>query len=245
MYRIAIVDDEQTSVEIIRNVMKGIVEQYTHIYNIDGFNSIAEFKRAKKERRYDLLLLDIDLAGEDGIAFADALQKEKSGLIVVFVSNREDLVFDAFKTHAFGFIRKRCFFEDISILTISIFIQQDETAENPQNVIFTVGTRKISLPVRNIIYVESIGSKQYVHISDKENAITINESLTLLEEKLEPHGFLKIYRSYIVNFRFIREIGNTEVVLTTGKSLPVSRQYRKEIMTKYMKMVASTGSVVS
>ena len=63
-------------------------------------------------------------------------------------------------------------------------------------------------------------------------------------QKLEPHGFLRIHKGYLLNYRFIRRIGDNEVTLTSGERLPVSRRKYQEIRDAYMELMQNSGGVM-
>ena len=110
----AVCDDDLSVVDIIANTIvstfraKGIQAQ------ADVFNDAPTLKRAMRDKSYALIFLDIDMPGMGGIEFAEVMQKNQTKTEIIFVSNREDRVFDALRLHPFGFVRKSNFLKDIS-----------------------------------------------------------------------------------------------------------------------------------
>ena len=64
-----------------------------------------------------------------------------------------------------------------------------------------------------------------------------------LEEKLNDQGFIRIHKGYLVNYLYIRQIGNNEVNLTNNKSLPMSNKRKEEIMEKYLSITRKNKSI--
>ncbi|MCD7760703.1 MAG: LytTR family transcriptional regulator [Clostridiales bacterium] len=65
-----------------------------------------------------------------------------------------------------------------------------------------------------------------------------------LEEALSPKGFLRIHKGYLVNYKFIRRLENTEAVLTNGERIPLSRRRVQEIRTRYLELMQDGRTVI-
>lgn len=65
-----------------------------------------------------------------------------------------------------------------------------------------------------------------------------------LEEQLADKGFLRIHKGYLVNYRFIRRLKNTEAVLTNGEELPISRLRVQEIRNQYLEFMQGGGNII-
>ena len=69
-------------------------------------------------------------------------------------------------------------------------------------------------------------------------------SMQDLEEALAPIGFLRIHKGYLVNYKFIRRLENTEAVLTSGERIPLSRRRVQEIRAQYLTLMQDGGNVI-
>ena len=80
---------------------------------------------------------------------------------------------------------------------------------------------EILINVNNIRYFEVEGHHVTAFFDDNEERVsgTLNE----YEERLKSIGFIRIHKSFLVNFRFIRAIGTNSVSLMNGETLPLSR----------------------
>lgn len=84
----------------------------------------------------------------------------------------------------------------------------------------------------DIEWVESCGNYVNLHVGD--SAYMLRETMSRIQERLAPLGFQRVHRSAIVCLARVNEIranssGDGEVVLESGKRLPVSRRYRNEL----------------
>ena len=93
-------------------------------------------------------------------------------------------------------------------------------------------------------YIEGSGKTQMVHIVGKEQPTELHKSMQELEEELASQGFLRIHKGYLLNYRFIRRIGDNEVTLTNDEKLPISRRKYQEIRDAYMDLMQNDGGVM-
>lgn len=89
-----------------------------------------------------------------------------------------------------------------------------------------------ALKRREIAYIETGASKNVI-FHTTARAIANRSSLGRWEGELAEDGFFRIHSAYLVNLAFVRSIEGTEVVLTTGERLPVSKHRRRELMAAF------------
>ena len=82
------------------------------------------------------------------------------------------------------------------------------------------------------------------HIVGRDEPMELHRSMQELEEELTPQGFLRIHKGYLLNYRFIRRIGDNEVTLTSEERLPISRRKYQEIRDAYMELMQNDGGVM-
>ena len=92
--------------------------------------------------------------------------------------------------------------------------------------------RDFLVRVGEIDWVEASGN--YVNLYVGKRAYPLRETMIGIEQRLEPHGFLRVHRSAIVNLERIRalvpgEAGDGAVQLDNEQEVPVSRRYRKSL----------------
>lgn len=239
---LAICDDEAD----ILSVVSGAIENTFKKYGIEATTEI--FKRAKelehrmKEQEFALIFLDIDMPQMDGITFAKRLRGSNSRTDIIFISNREDKVFDALRVNPAGFIRKRRFLEDVTAV-IDQWMQNRKEAERNMLLVETP-QGSISIPVDTILYIEGAGRYQMVHSSGTAEPIAMSYSMHKLEERLSEMGFLRIHKGYLVNYQFIRRLKDTCAVLTNGEEIPMSRLRVQEIRNQYLELMQSNRNII-
>lgn len=240
---VAVCDDDEAAIGIIGSSLKDVFAQHGVEVGVSLFTSAVELQRSMRVRRYDLLLLDIDMPQLDGITFARELRESGSDIDIMYISNREDKVFDSLRVAPVGFIRKSRFLQDMSEI-VGTYLQSRKSRHEISSIVL----RKNGLirPVRAEVveYIEGHRKEQVLHLKDGDEELTMRSSMKSLEDELAPAGFIRIHQGYLVNFRFIKLIGEGGVELTTGETLPISRRKTTEVRSRYLELIEKEGQMV-
>lgn len=195
-------------------------------------------------RKYAVVFLDIDMPKLDGVELAKAIRKSEKPVDIVFVSNREDKVFDTFSVRPFGFVRKNNFSHDLCD-TLRSYIKM--RIVNDSFVMLQTNNNSVTRNVRvsDIVYIESFRYKQYVYMVDGEK-IDIHMTMKELEEKLAEYDIIRVYQGYIVNLKYVKRIDRTEIILdyNGGTSISISREKVQDLKEKYMSYLRRMGAVL-
>lgn len=239
---LAVCDDQVSILQVVSGAIISTFRQHEIDATVEVFSRAAELERRMKTKSFRLIFLDIDMPGMDGLTFARKLREKNVKTDILFISNREDKVFDALRLNPAGFIRKSRFLEDVSAV-IEQWLKNCPPEEE-QALVFQQRDSVCSIPLDKILYVESIGKLQYVHQTGKEEPASMRRSMHELEELLTPQGFLRIHTGYLVNYRFIRRLDDHEAVLTNGETLPLSRRRVKEVRDQYLTLMQGGGTLI-
>lgn len=80
----------------------------------------------------------------------------------------------------------------------------------------------------DILFVQSSGN--YCDIQTVDQKITIKKSLSYLVSTLEPHGFRRVHRSFLIGLRHIDRINPTDGLIEIGEhQVPLGRKYREPL----------------
>ena len=243
MLKVAILDDNQTALMISTSAVEAFLKEKNAEYKLFSFSNPLNFLASAKEEKFDLSFLDIDMPEMNGLEVADQLSEIAKNGQIIFLSQREDLVFECLKFHPFGFIRKSKLIDDFSLM-MNQWYQTISNAESDETKIdFIDKTKTISFKIKEIVYIEGDRNYQKVVLKDKTSQ-NIRVAMGQLEEKLREHGFIRIHKGYLLNYLYIRSIASDEIYLTTGISLPMSKKRREEIMKQYMTISRKNSAVI-
>lgn len=220
MLQIAICDDEQFYREKIKRLLEKYLKKHELQYELHLFLSGEEFlKQCENSVKYDIVFLDINMEQMDGIETAKRIRSFHSDTYIVFVTAFIDYALEGYKVNAVRYLMKDTL--DLAMKEcMTAILQKMQIAQ----VLFTFMEGEKRLYTDNILYVESRGHKSIFHYMESE-AVTyqIYDKLDSIERKLEGCNFLRIHKSYLVNMKHIRKVGNYTAFLDTGEELPVPR----------------------
>ncbi len=239
---LAICDDDADILSVVSGAIVSNFAKHDITAVVELFSRAKDLEGRMRERDFELLFLDIDMPGMDGITFAQKLRAGNSRTQIIFVSNREDKVFDALRTNPGGFIRKSRFLEDVSAV-VAQWIKNHPREERAKLVVQS-RENTVIVPLDNIFYIECQDKTQYLHAANLTEPVEMRRSMQELEDALLPVGFLRIHKGYLVNYKFVRRLENTEAVLINGERIPMSRRRVQEIRNQYLVLMQGGGTVI-
>ena len=232
-WNIAICDDEKVALELLGSSLRGALRTRNVDASIETFSRPRELLLRMQTTSFDLLFLDIEMPGMTGLELAQRLRREGNLIDIIYISNREDLVF----------IRKNRLIQDVSGV-IDTYMAYKKANEQPKTLIVRERDQVMYLAIDKLQYIEGSGKTQMAHVLGKDAPMELHKSMQELEKELTPQGFLRIHKGYLLNYRFIRRIGDNEVSLTSGEMLPISRRKYQEIRDAYMELMQNDGGVM-
>lgn len=230
MIRIAVVDDEDVFEKMVSERIRDYLQDKPFGLEIRTFRDGAAFLAKCRTETFDLVFLDIDMPQLTGIEIAQRLRMKQADTELVFVSNKEELVYETFQYTPFRFIRKSRFELEIGEALECYLIKRRN-----QSMMYGFSTEQGSKLVNAIAvrYIEVRSHKLTVHL--QETAFTANGNLSDVEKEIGQCGFIRIHKSFLVNFRSIDLINHREVLLDDGRSLPLSRGRQEAVKLALMR----------
>ncbi len=233
MYQAAIVEDEREMLRYMKERMEREFTARSLPVSFDLFSSGKGFLGMVSEHyHYDMVFLDIEMPDIDGITVCRRVREVAPGTLVVFISNKKELVFQTFEVQPFRFIRKSQFDLLVSALTDSVCA---ELAKRNPSILKIVEARSgdlYSFDINTIRYIEAQGKICRIVTGSTDTIVRCR--LMDLEKELAGHHFLKPHRSYLVNCRYIFYIGKNEIMLTDRGTVPVSRGKQEAVKQQFM-----------
>lgn len=235
MIRIAICDDDDTIARIILIQTQKFFKNKEIEFKIDVYNKSPELLNNCLENNYDLLLLDIDMPQLSGFDVSAQLRKNDITTTIIFISGRENFVFRSIKYSPFRFIRKGCLEDELNeaLNDFLIFFTK-------KNVLcdFNCENCSLSLPLNKITYFESFSHSIFINTIDKATfKLNRKYNLKCLESDFIKHGFIRVHKSYLVNFRFIKVIKETDIILTNDVSIPSTKNRIGTVKEQYKSLI--------
>ena len=238
--RVALCDDEQGTLNELASQIEDALAHVGLNVSVKTFESVKPLQNNNEIMLFDVFFLDIDMPGIDGIVFGAYLRERNSDACIVFLSNREDRVFDTFRTAPLRFIRKNKFQEEIGDTAQAILSWWEKRGERFLSVM--VSGQYTSFPLDDIYYIECFGRKQDIVTTSQTK--TIAGTLSELEGKLLNCGFIKPHRGYLVNYKHITSFKASSIHMRNGVAIPVSRYKMPEVKQTFMRLIARESSII-
>lgn len=225
--RCMIIDDDELDTLVLHHHLK----QYENIEIIATFNS-AEKAVPYLDLPIDLLFLDIDLPGMNGIEFRKLAHKIPA---CIFISSHPEYAIETFELDTLDFIPKPLKTDRFhhSIQRLFDFFETKEKCDCFDALIgencikIKEGGNISQVKITDILYLEAL--KDYTRIVTQEKKHCILDSLGNILHKSHFDSFVRIHRSYAVPRHLIRSKNNHEVELVEHIKLPIGRAYKNNL----------------
>ena len=217
MLSIAVCDDEALQCCTLSNKIREILEQRNLSCTIRQFyNGNALLQEAG---HFDILFLDILMQGLDGLETARRFRRQASDQILIFISSSRDYVWNAYDVEAFHYLLKPI--DDRKLAAVLLRAVQKTRKHPREYLVIRRERQQKKVFLDNIRYFEIRGRMIEVH--ETADRFAYYEQIRVLEDRLQGKGFFRCHKSFLVNMKHIRRIGNYTAVLSTGEGLPVPR----------------------
>lgn len=220
-----IVDDEKLAQQVIENHLR----QNQRFQLAAVCSNTAEASAILASEDIDLMFLDIQLPGTNGLQFLDALPKPP---LVILITAYAEYAVKSYEYNVVDYLLKPVSYERFSkavnkIADGRLFAGTKEMQPSYGDHIFIKSSSKFfRINFTDIIYIE--GMRDYLKIHTGTGIVVTHQTMQQMEEVL-PAGFIRIHRSYIVSIQHIRSISGN-MVETEKETLPVGNLYKENIM---------------
>ncbi|TDK44169.1 LytR/AlgR family response regulator transcription factor [Algoriphagus formosus] len=223
-----IVDDEP----IAQDILKEYISRVDFLQLVACCNDAQEAFSAIDQNELDLVFLDINMPGIDGITLAKIIPKEVQ---IIFTTAYREYAVEGFNLEATDYLLKPIPFDRFLKAVNRVreakpktALKQDQT-EIP-GFIFVRQDRKMEkIEIQKIKYVESYADYIKIHLEDRISIV--RESISNFEKKLPSSRFIRFHRGYIGNIAAIDSYTN-EYIEIDGKALTISRSYKKDVLER-------------
>ena len=224
--RIFVCDDDSK----IRDI---IVEKVRVLYpeaELMAFDSGERLCKETANSMPDIVLLDIQMPGTDGMETARRLRDAGCDAVMIFITGVPDYVFDAFDVHAFHYLVKpvsddklKAVLEDaVRIFGAGRGESKTDASSLSRDIMIHSGGAHIRIVLDDLYYAEVFNRKIVLHT--RSGIVEYYGKLSELE-KMTGTGFYRSHRGYLVNLKYVEKYSRTEVELPGGNALIARQNY--------------------
>lgn len=219
-----VVDDEAPA----RSELRYLLEEAGGVEVIGEASNAQEALQLIRAIPYDVVFLDIDMPGISGMQLAEALAQAERPPAVVFVTAHSEHAVKAFEVAAVDYLVKPVELKRLQA-AISRLRPSEEAPVRVERIPVEKAGRKLLVQVQDIYYV--MAKDDYSYIFTESERFLSTMSLAQLEARLEPQGFFRVHRRFVVNLAQVREVvpmyGGTMMLTlkdAAGTQVPASRR---------------------
>ena len=227
---IIICDDRAEDREKLSELLADYAEKKNYDFVISEYDSGEQLcEDPSALEKCQLLFLDINLQGTDGLKTAGEIREKYPRLPIVLVTAYMNYVLDGYKVRASRFLLKDNLADTIEECMDDLMAEIDKNSRILE-FHFVEGT--IRLYADDIIYIETERHKNVFYT--EKGIFQIYKKLDELERELKDMGFVRAHLSFLVNMRYITKISSYVMTLTNGKKISVPKARYAQVKREYM-----------
>lgn len=226
MVRIAVVEDELEQRNTICAYLDKLSEEQGCAFQVTAFESGAKLL-FDYTPVYDVILMDIEMPGIDGMRTAMKVREQDSEVILIFITNMAQYAIQGYKVRAQAYLLKPVNYYSFA-MEIQDALRTLSRRESGASLLlpWEDGMKRVQL--RDIYYIESQRHNLRVHAAD--GTYEVRETMKNMTEQLSGKSFVRSGVSYLVNLANVSGIQG-DLAIVGPERVPISRQKRKEFLS--------------
>lgn len=229
MLKIGICDDDSE----IRSELHSFCERFfgEGQCEISHYGAGEEFlEKGCGGARPDILLLDIEMEGMDGIQVKDILQRQKEEVRIIFVTSHKELAAEGYGKYVFGFLVKPF---DYGQFEQKLRPVEEDLRQEERHVALKMNGTGRRIRMSAVCYIEADGKYVRFHLETGERPPYDERSIGTWERELAGSDFAMSHKSCLVNLAWVREIRDADLLLKNGGTVRVSRRMKAGFKERY------------
>lgn len=222
---IAIVEDEQEQ----RDLLQGYIRQYAQEtgtqFSVDAFSDGSKLLEDYSPK-YDIILLDIELPGMNGMEIAEWIRTKDEDVVLMFITNMAQYAVGGYAVGALDFVLKPINYTTFS-MRFARAIKRAGLRKSAQ-ILLNLPDCVRRIETQQIYYVEVMNKMLHYHTQLGE--FVLRGTMQSVESELSPYNFVRCNHWYLVNLRHVVEL-RRDTVLVGETELEISRRNRKAFLT--------------
>lgn len=230
MVYIAICDDDAKEAERVGRLVEKCCRKREMVCKRETFHdSSALFYEVEEGTHYDILLLDIEMPGLNGIELTNRIKRHLPDAITIFVTSYEQYVYKSFEVQPYRFIPKR---DAGEMLPEAVESALGLAAEREGKFYIAENQRQLEkIPLKNITHIWHLEKYAYIEKSNGDHT-KVRKTLKQVYKELPKDDFAWVDRGCIVNLAQIQKIVGDNIILADGMQLGAGRERIAELKNR-------------
>ena len=229
MFHIAIIEDTQSDLDrLLLHLQK--YQEENHIFFQTTVFTDAESFLDKYRPIYDIVFMDIELPGKNGMTAAKKLRTLDTDVPLVFITNIAHFAVNGYEVNAMDYMVKPVSYSSFQLKLKKVLAYIEKNKDVSLVITDKDGIHRV--PISKIMYIEVISHMLVYHTEDGD--IETRGVLKDVEQNLSSRHFLRCNNCYLVNLRHITAVQDQDVILGSI-TLPISRPKKKTFLDEFTK----------
>lgn len=226
---VAICDDEKA----FRDNLRTMILQYktNRRLHIDIYEYATGEDLIQASKPFDMIFLDYQMSGMDGMAVARQLRGKNITCGIVFATNYPSFVFESFEVEPFRFLAKPITAAQIEAILTAFIRNQKLLAP----IMVVDDLEQVMIPAKEIVYIEGAG--KYCTIRTLSGTYKSSKTLSQVHALLPQHSFYRSHKSYVVNLYSVSAFEKGIIKLVNGENVLIGRSKMAEFKRTYFQFV--------
>lgn len=236
MYRIAICDDDSLQVNNLENQISRYFDEFNVQYEIDGYYKGDRLVKSMKEQmdNYQLIFLDIEMEGINGIETAKLLRNLDKSFILIYVTSYEQYALESFEVSPFRYLIKPVSIEKLEAVLRDVLV---ELTAKQKFLFYQVGMEHFQVNLANIVCLYSeFGRKIHLELVDGGN-VSFYGKISAIEEGLPQTHFIRVNSGTMINLNHVTSLNRSDVTMINGDCITISRSRKKIVISAYSQFI--------
>ncbi len=237
MIKILLCDDNIDIIKTVRNFIKEYDKK--HEFKIVEFSSGDNviFEYEDKIDEIDLIIMDIEMPGRNGIETMIKMREYGYKGELLYLSSIKDYVFESFDTRPLNYMLK----DNLTQNEINDNLDKAiKLISNNKKEMIVLGpiSNQIKVNLNHIVFIESSNRKIILNMIE-DDFIEVYMRLEDIISMITNEMFIRIHKSYVVNFEYVKSIKRNELTLTNGQVLIIGRTYLNDVKDKFSEILSN------
>ena len=203
-------------------------------------NSSALYEKIQEGRLGDIYILDMIMSDKTGIDIGSLIRNTDERSVIIYITSSDDYALEAYGVRAVRYllkpVREELFFEalDYAVSDAAKVIKDAEYEVKPKEGI-------VSVPYSRIEYIENYSRILNVWLTDGKTiqSIFIRKSFDdAVKEISGDKNFMQVHKSFLVNLNYVDKLASGNIVMQSGRNIPVSRTRAADVKKEYLMFVS-------